>query len=370
MEVAKLSRIALETTIDRLSALSLVDVHGGEERYALHPLTRTFVQSNLLTNETIARETGMRFAQYWNNYANSYGLRKYNTFKQLDVEWSNLEIAANWLWRKVNLQGKLVEDNEFARVFNELTSALSEFLVLYGRWDELIELNSYAYKIMYKMNSWNSAGECAYNLATIYQKRGHDDEATFWVEHCVKAWSQSNSKVYQGVSARMRGVEAEKNRDYDTARSLYQDTLTIFRDLGKDEWIAGLLNDLGDLAHKVGDLKSAEQRYREGFELAEKIGDKSLQTYIADSLGDLAWRQDQSEDAHVWFDHELKLAKDIGSLEGIANAKFGLALVQEDEGNLDMALSLAKEALKVYERLQYRNLAKVQKFVERLTGTE
>src|SRR5205085_12473493 len=40
MEVAALTRNALEMTIDRLSALSLVDVLASEDRYALHPLTR------------------------------------------------------------------------------------------------------------------------------------------------------------------------------------------------------------------------------------------------------------------------------------------------------------------------------------------
>jgi hypothetical protein len=64
MDVAEMSRNALETTIDRLSALSLVDVLADEERYALHPLTRNFVHDELLDDEQIARETGIRFAEY------------------------------------------------------------------------------------------------------------------------------------------------------------------------------------------------------------------------------------------------------------------------------------------------------------------
>lgn len=65
MQVANLSRNALETTIDRLSALSLVDVLAGEERYALHPLTRAFVRDELLADADVAREIGMQFAKYW-----------------------------------------------------------------------------------------------------------------------------------------------------------------------------------------------------------------------------------------------------------------------------------------------------------------
>ena len=41
---------ALETTIDRLSTLSLVDISARDGRYTLHPLTRAFVRNELLSN--------------------------------------------------------------------------------------------------------------------------------------------------------------------------------------------------------------------------------------------------------------------------------------------------------------------------------
>jgi starch phosphorylase len=49
LHVSKLSPRALQSSLDRLAMLSLVDVLLGEERYALHPLTRNFIQSELLT---------------------------------------------------------------------------------------------------------------------------------------------------------------------------------------------------------------------------------------------------------------------------------------------------------------------------------
>src|ERR687891_1629 len=99
MEVSGLTRNALETTIDRLSALSLVDVLAGEERYALHPLTRAFVREELLADTNIAYETGMRFTKYWVTYAERYGGRKenYKTFPSLETEWANLDATARWL---------------------------------------------------------------------------------------------------------------------------------------------------------------------------------------------------------------------------------------------------------------------------------
>jgi hypothetical protein len=43
-EVADLSRQTLEMSLERLDALSLVDAPPGEERFSLHPLTRTYAQ--------------------------------------------------------------------------------------------------------------------------------------------------------------------------------------------------------------------------------------------------------------------------------------------------------------------------------------
>jgi Tetratricopeptide repeat len=66
------------------------------------------------------------------------------------------------------------------------------------------------------------------------------------------------------------------------------------------------------------------------------------------------------------FRQALPLAKELGRLDLIANSKFGLARVHEAEGRADLALPLAQEALKIYERLQHKDLAEVWELVERL----
>ena len=99
----------METTIDRLSALSLVDVLTGEERYALHPLTRNFVRDELLADSQLSREIGMRFANYWVTYAQQYGGRgkeSYKTYDRLEAEWANMDAAAEWLWQTAVIQGR------------------------------------------------------------------------------------------------------------------------------------------------------------------------------------------------------------------------------------------------------------------------
>src|SRR5205085_205016 len=131
MEVAALTRNALEMTIDRLSALSLVDVLASEDRYALHPLTRNFVRDELLADAQIAHETGMRFAEYWVTYAQRYGgdsEESYKTFDRLEAEWMNLDAAAEWLWQTATVGDEGVGDKNAAQKLNDLTMLLNQFL--------------------------------------------------------------------------------------------------------------------------------------------------------------------------------------------------------------------------------------------------
>ena len=62
--VSGLTRMALETALEPLIALSLVDIMPGEERYALHPLTRNFILAELKATPHKERAVQTRFDEY------------------------------------------------------------------------------------------------------------------------------------------------------------------------------------------------------------------------------------------------------------------------------------------------------------------
>jgi uncharacterized protein HemY len=84
----------------------------------------------------------------------------------------------------------------------------------------------------------------------------------------------------------------------------------------------------------------------------------------------LALDREQWAEARQWFEQELALAREVGHVELIGHARYCLARVCEAEGQPDLALLLAQEALKIYERLQYRDLAAARELVERLRGKQ
>jgi len=75
------------------------------------------------------------------------------------------------------------------------------------------------------------------------------------------------------------------------------------------------------------------------------------------------------EKAREWCEIAVRQSQRIGRQDLTADAQFNLARVHEAEGRADLALPLAQEALKIYERLQHKDLVEVKQLVERLSKT-
>jgi tetratricopeptide (TPR) repeat protein len=370
MNVADLTSTALETVLERLNALALVDILPGEERYSLHPLTRAYVRDELVADAANARATGMRFACYWVDFAKKYGGRSENyvTFNRLEAEWSNLQATSNWLWETANVKDGSVEDNEAAKLVNELADAMNQFLWFGGRWDERVQLSANAYETAHSLKNWSNAGWRAYEVAWILYSRSRTNDAKLWTDRCAAAWSRGGSKYKQATITQMRGSIANERQNYDEAKRQFEAALAIWRELGDDENIIIVLNDLGELARERQDYDVAEKYYRKALKLAQKINDKAIQTTNVGNLGLLAIDRQRWVEAKQWFEQELPLAREVARAELIAQAQHGLARVWEEEGRPDLALPLAQEALAIYERLQHSNVSVTRELVQKLTA--
>lgn len=374
---ANLDRRALDVVLERLRALSLVDVvedAAGQERYALHPLTRRFARADLAKDAQAERAMGMRFARYWVDYAERYGgegKESYKTYDLLEAEWMNLDAAAEWLWETARVQGDAVGDKDAAQMLNDLAGALCGAtgpLFFMGRWDESVELSTRAYEAIRLLNEWSQTGWRAYQIAWIHSiyARNIAEQASVWANRCAEAWAHGGDKREQAIGARMRGLVAHQCEEYDAAEQLYQNALAIYRDLKSDVDVAIVLNDLGNIEDTREQYDAAERYYREALALAEKIENKELIATRMGNLGGLALDRERWAEAREWYEKALGVMREVGRQDEIARMLYGLARVHEAEGRADLALPLAQDALKIYERLQHQNLAEARELVERL----
>ena len=229
-----------------------------------------------------------------------------------------------------------------------------------------MQLSARAYGATRALNEWSKAGKRAYDVAWIHYIRANTSEAVRWTDRCTEAWAQGGSRYYQAVGIRMRGLLTRAQKDHEAAEQLFQDALVIWRDLKDDHWIAIVLSDLGGLERRRKQYDKADQYYREALALAEKQNFKETQANISSNLGLLALYRERWTEAGEWYEKALPLARELGRQDLIASYLDGLARVHEAEGQPDIALSLAQDALTIYERLRHGDEAETRKLVERL----
>lgn len=371
MEVAQLSRKALETTIDRLSALSLVDVMVSEDRYALHPLTRNFVRDELLSDAQTERATGMQFVKYWLAYARRYGElpENYRTFNLIEAEWENLEAVAEWLWQTAGVQDEKVRDRETAMMFTDLTVALCDGggpLYYLGRWDEGLKLNERAYEAERLLKNWARAGWRAFGAAWIHNARRDTDKIAHWTECCFRMWERGGSRDEQAIVLYLRGALAQERKDYDAAAQFFQEALAIRRRLGTDIRVGVALYNLAVLERLRKHYAAAEKYHHEALKLFIALDGKQGIASQYRGLGDIALDCERWAEARQWFEKALPVAREIGQQSLISTIQYRLARAHEQEGRLDLALPPAQEALAIEQKLHRPDVKKKRELVERL----
>src|ERR1044072_7739920 len=225
--VTDLDRHALDIALERLRAMSLVDIGEQsdtetqvEERYTLHPLTKRFARADLESNTDTAHTLGDRFVRYWVNYATQFGgstEESYKTFEKLESEWVNLDAAAKRLWENATEKENQPADKNAAKMLNTLAELLKTFLLFSGRWDERRQLNAWAYYAACTLNEWYDAGWRAYQVAFDNYNSRRTVEAESWLNKSDEAWTRKGDLSEKAEINKLRGLIAKQRGEYELA---------------------------------------------------------------------------------------------------------------------------------------------------------
>jgi tetratricopeptide (TPR) repeat protein len=368
MNVSNLSRSALETTIDRLNAISIVDLQKGEERYNMHPITRSFVSNKLLMDTETEFELGMRFAKYWFNYAQQFGGDgSYKTFDRLEREWNNLEATTNWIWNNFQKQIDPTLNIRLRTMYKNLVEYLSQFLDYSTRWDEYERLNINCYDVLCSLNNLADAGYCASKVALINFKTNNTDKAVLWINSCTECGIKSGSEFCQALSDRIQALIDVKNENFDSAEDSLKKALAFFLEHFKENnWVSIIKNDLGGLEKARGRYDLANQYYTEALDFAKKYSDIEGQAHYTLNICELAIISEQWIEARKWSTQSMQLSREAGIQNLIAYNQYCLAYLYEEEGKIDLALSSANSALKFFKQVRNENLETFQEFIGEL----
>ena len=188
-------------------------------------------------------------------------------------------------------------------------------------------------------------------LQQFWGTRGHLTEGRKWSDAAIshplareRTKARANALDGAGALARMQS-------DYASARTLHEEGLSIYREIGDWEGIASSLNNLGSVARQQGDYRAARAFYEESLAIHREMKNSGRIAGLLNNLGNVANSQGDYMAARALYEEALVINREIGDRAGVALNLNGLAIVAHSQGDYMTARALYEEGLAIRREL-------------------
>ena len=170
------------------------------------------------------------------------------------------------------------------------------------------------------------------------------------LEESIAIWREVGDKQGLAYSLHPMGMTALARGDYLAAREFLEESVALFREVVDGYGLALALFSSGDVALVQGNDTAARAYYEESVKLYRVLDDDWGVTLPLTSLGRLAWVQGDYETARRMVEEALAIRRETDSwLIGISLAS--LADIARCQGHLEESTELSQESLSVFKEL-------------------
>jgi predicted ATPase/class 3 adenylate cyclase len=184
-------------------------------------------------------------------------------------------------------------------------------------------------------------------LARFWWVRGYLSEGRVWTAEALSQASTEERTQWRAKALNGAGLLAYSQGDFPSARSLYEQSLSIRQEIG-DRWgIASSLNNLGGVAQHQGDYASAQAFYEESLAMKREIGDQWGIAASLNNLGLVAYSQGDYALAQAFHEQSLAIFREVGDRGRIALALGNLGDVAGNLGDYHAARTFHEQSLAI-----------------------
>ncbi len=206
-------------------------------------------------------------------------------------------------------------------------------------------------------------------LAWIHIRQDRYEVAKIELEEACSVFQQEADLF--GLSRAMdhSGVLAQAQGNTEQSKFFLENALALAVQINHEMEIANVRNALGNLAFATQNYEDAWHQFEKAREIRERQRDLPHLASTLCRLGDVTRVMGHYTKARQLYTKSRDIAKDAHRTDLEPGIGQGLALLEEELGNLDTALLLAEEANRGFQRLGIE--AKVEEtraMVERLEG--
>jgi tetratricopeptide (TPR) repeat protein len=335
-----------------------------KRRYNVHPLTKAFAGARLRENEL---EVGMRLrvAEYFAAHVKQHGgsQRDLRAYDRLEDELENILAAMEWCYQYKGAR----EKTKLWRMIIDSSEGMADFLWSRGYWNERLLLSQRAAELSEALEDWESVGRQTYSIGWIHYWQNNLDMAEELAQQSLIAMERTENPRNIALPKRLFGLIALGRKDYEKAEQLLKEVREVAPLHGVHEGTAAITGDLCIVAYQKGDYAAAQKWQEEALALHKQLGDKEGFAIGLSFLGHIAQKCGDLTRARQIYTEGLQAAREIKRVITIGRCTQGLAQVAEKEADYHQSLTLAREALEIFERVGLkREIKETRELVERL----
>jgi tetratricopeptide (TPR) repeat protein len=242
-------------------------------------------------------------------------------------------------------------ENELWELVVQLVLGMGYFPHARGYWQDAIKYWGVGASAGQLLDDQLVFARCTTYLGYMHYFQGDFAEA----EKCARRASLVVDELepsYQLASVRrLQGYLATARGAHKDAVGLLNESLALMRQMKSAHGTSRVLGDLGELAYRTGDYAAAERHLSESLSIAETHNDRTEIIRGLRHLGELARLDGRCEEARTYYRQSLVAAQETGWWDELGQVKHGLAQLEWQCGNHELANELALEALAIYEQL-------------------
>jgi len=190
-----------------------------------------------------------------------------------------------------------------------------------------------------------------HEMGVVLGHLGEPQEAKSWYEGSLGIKKELGNKSGIAKTLYQLGNIAYLQGDYKEARSKYEKAKETFEELGEKEHVAAVLHQLGMIAQQQGDYEEARKLYGESLELEKELGNRLGIAITLHQLGVLAKNQGDYDEARKLSMESFEIAEELGDKAGIARSLHLIGMLEQHDGNYKEARRIFEECLVITEQL-------------------
>ena len=227
-----------------------------------------------------------------------------------------------------------MSESEYLHAKSNVYDSMADMALSRGRFGDAETLYKETMKCCLQLGvpqDDNSLIEMSVKLASIYAMLKRDGDAVQGFKFCIDTQekkikenpdSDQDTVALLGLALETYGRYLMYNKKLDEAHPIFEQALQIAKDvLGEDHMQTLILrNDLATLDILNKNYKEAESNLREAIAIGERV-DSSETPALYCNLGAIFLRKADSDKAHEACSHALTVAKKVGNVMAISQAK-------------------------------------------------